>query len=125
MKEAKKPSRSSENQQKNEPKSMEKRHWKDAGAETRQMGGRPAAAGSTADFMGSILEPFSVRKSRKIEKNTIRKNMIKRPPKNMKTYDEKVPKRNRNECQNASEIGAEKGSGEYHEKHKKSWFSDV
>ena len=102
MKEAKKPSRSSKNQQKNELKSIEKRHWEDAGAEARQMGCRPAAAGPTVDFMGSILEPFSFWKSRKIEKNTIRKNMKKRAPENMKIYAEKVPKWNRNGCQNAS-----------------------
>ena len=44
---------------------MEKRHWNDAGAEARQMGGRPAAAGSTAETFGVHFRSGNPGKSQK------------------------------------------------------------
>ena len=44
---------------------MEKRHWNDAGAEARQMGGRPAAAGPTAETFGVHFRSGNPGKSQK------------------------------------------------------------
>ena len=53
---------------------MEKRHWNDAGAEARQMGGRPAAAGSTVETFGVHFRSGNPGKSQKTPSEKTWKN---------------------------------------------------
>jgi hypothetical protein len=68
-------------------------------------------------FFGSLLGPFSIKK-------TIKKLYKNRSPKNMKFDAKRLPKWSQNRCQNASRIDARPGIEKDQENHEKSCFTE-